>query len=275
MSRIEARFNSLAASGRKALIPYVTAGDPEPGVTVPLMHALVEAGADLLEVGVPFSDPMADGPVIQAACERALAHHVRLRDVLDMVREFRRQDSDTPVVLMGYLNPVEVMGYQAFAEAASQAGVDGLLTVDMPPEEAAALVAALQAVNIDPIFLLAPTSNESRIRRIAAAASGFLYYVSLKGVTGSARLDVNAVAARLELVRKCTDLPVGVGFGVSDADSAAAVARVADAVVVGSTLVRRIADLANAPAQIPAAVAEIVSAMRRAMDAPSLEKVAK
>ncbi|MEJ2685678.1 MAG: tryptophan synthase subunit alpha [Gammaproteobacteria bacterium] len=266
MSRIAARFAGLAGAGRKALIPYVTAGDPEPGVTVPLMHALVEAGADLLEIGVPFSDPMADGPVIQAACERALVHHVRLRDVLDMVREFRRQDGDTPVVLMGYLNPIEVMGYETFARAASDAGVDGLLTVDLPPEEADGLVNALRAAAIDPIFLLAPTSHEDRIRRVAAAASGFLYYVSLKGVTGSARLDVGAVEARLALIRQCTDLPIGVGFGVSDAESAAAVARVADAVVVGSALVRRIADLAQAPQQIPAAVAELVSAMRRAMD---------
>jgi tryptophan synthase alpha chain len=275
MSRIAARFAGVASAGRKALIPYVTAGDPEPGVTVPLMHALVEAGADLLEIGVPFSDPMADGPVIQAACERALAHHVRLRDVLDMVREFRQHDSDTPVVLMGYLNPVEVMGYETFARAAADAGVDGLLTVDLPPEEAEALVTALRSVAIDPIFLLAPTSHEDRIRRVSAAASGFLYYVSLKGVTGSARLDVSAVADRLDLIRRCTDLPIGVGFGVSDPDSAAAVARVADAVVVGSALVRRIADLVHSPQQIPAAVAELVSAMRRAMDAQAAATVAE
>jgi len=275
MSRIQARFAALAASGRKALIPYVTAGDPEPGVTVPLMHALVQAGADLLEIGVPFSDPMADGPVIQAACERALAHHVRLRDVLDMVREFRRQDAETPVVLMGYLNPIEVMGYEAFAGAASEAGVDGLLTVDLPPEEADVLVSTLRAVGLDPIFLLAPTSNEARIRRIAAAASGFLYYVSLKGVTGSAQLDVSAVAKRLQLVRACTDLPVGVGFGVSDPDSAAAVARVADAVVVGSALVRRVAELADAPGAIPAEVAAILAAMRQAMDGQRAQAVAE
>jgi len=275
MSRIAARFAGVASAGRKALIPYVTAGDPEPGVTVPLMHALVEAGADLLEIGVPFSDPMADGPVIQAACERALAHHVRLRDVLDMVSAFRQHDSDTPVVLMGYLNPVEVMGYETFARAAADAGVDGLLTVDLPPEEAEALVTALRSVAIDPIFLLAPTSHEDRIRRVSAAASGFLYYVSLKGVTGSARLDVSAVADRLDLIRRCTDLPIGVGFGVSDPDSAAAVARVADAVVVGSALVRRIADLVHSPQQIPAAVAELVSAMRRAMDAQAAATVAE
>lgn len=269
MSRIGARFAALAAGARKALVPYVTAGDPEPGVTVPLMHALVEAGADLLEIGVPFSDPMADGPVIQAACERALAHHVSLREVLGMVREFRGRDSDTPVVLMGYLNPIEVMGYGVFARAAAEAGVDGVLVVDLPPEEAAGLTDVLQETEIDPIFLLAPTSNETRIRRIAAAASGFLYYVSLKGVTGSARLDVAAVADKLELIRQYTDLPVGVGFGVSDAESAAAVAQVADAVVVGSALVRRIADLAEAPDQIPGAVAEIVAAMRQAMDVQS------
>ncbi|HKJ71246.1 MAG TPA: tryptophan synthase subunit alpha [Gammaproteobacteria bacterium] len=270
MSRIAARFQTLAGDHRKALIPFITAGDPEPGVTVPLMHALVEAGADLLELGVPFSDPMADGPVIQAACERALAHHVRLRDVLEMVRRFREQDPHTPVVLMGYLNPVEAMGYEAFAEAAAGAGVDGLLTVDLPPEEAQPLVSALRGHAIDPVFLLAPTSNDARIARIAAMASGFLYYVSLKGVTGGARVDVASVAAKLEEIRRHSTLPLGVGFGVRDAESAADVAAVADAVIVGSALVRRIAELADAPDRIAPAVAALVAEMRRAMDGAAL-----
>jgi len=266
MSRIAARFEALRQAGRKALIPYVTAGDPEPGVTVPLMHAMVEAGADIIELGVPFSDPMADGPVIQAACERALRHHVALHDVLDMVKAFREGDAETPVVLMGYLNPVEVMGYEAFARAAAEAGVDGVLTVDMPPEEADALVAALRGQGLDPIFLIAPTTTAERIRRIADHASGFLYYVSFKGVTGANRLDVDAVARKLEEVRAATSLPVGVGFGIRDAGSAAAVARVADAVVVGSALVSRIGDLANRPEAVAGAVTEVLAGMRAAMD---------
>ncbi len=190
MSRIEARFQKLRAQQRKALIPYVTAGDPRPEVTVPLLHALVQAGADIVEIGVPFSDPMADGPVIQAACERALVHHISLHDVLDMVREFRRRDDATPIVLMGYLNPIEVWGYQDFAAAAAVAGVDGVLTVDMPPEEGAGLAAALHDQGLDAIFLLAPTSSPSRIQTVCRAASGFVYYVSFKGVTGANRLDV-------------------------------------------------------------------------------------
>jgi tryptophan synthase alpha chain len=267
MSRIAGRFAELRAAGRKALIPFVTAGDPEPGVTVPLLHALVAAGADILELGVPFSDPMADGPVIQAACERALTHHTSLRRVLDMVREFRGRDTNTPVVLMGYLNPVEVMGYEAFAQAASAAGVDGILTVDLPPEEAHDLVQALRAASIDPIFLLSPTSSGPRMDRIAAVASGFIYYVSIKGVTGSDRLDVQAVAGKVTEIRGHTGLPVGVGFGIRDAASAAQVAAVADAVVVGSALVSRIPGLQATPEDIPAALAAVLAEMRAAMDA--------
>ena len=266
MSRIETRFGQLAGKRRTALIPFVTAGDPQPDVTVPLLHALVQAGADLIELGVPFSDPMADGPVIQAACERALAHHVSLHDVLDMVREFRRQDTATPVILMGYLNPVEVWGYAGFAAAAAEAGVDGVLTVDLPPEEAGSLTTALRERGIDAIFLLAPTSSAERMEKIAHSASGFVYYVSLKGVTGANRLDVGAVADKLLEVRKHTGLPIGVGFGIRDPESAAAVARVADAVVVGSALVSRIAALAEQPAAIPAALAETLSGMRAAID---------
>lgn len=267
MSRIAARFEALRRDGRKALIPYVTAGDPQPSVTVPLMHALVEAGADVLELGVPFSDPMADGPVIQAACERALKHHVSLHQVLDLVRSFRERDEETPVVLMGYLNPVEVMGYDAFAVAAQEAGVDGVLTVDLPPEESDELVTALKQRALDPIFLLAPTSDAARIQRISEHASGFVYYVSFKGVTGANRLDVDAVAAKLEEIRRYTDLPLGVGFGIRDPDSAARVAGVADAVVVGSALVSRIPDLLNEPEEIPARLSQVLGAMRAAMDA--------
>ncbi|MDX1595171.1 MAG: tryptophan synthase subunit alpha, partial [Gammaproteobacteria bacterium] len=240
MSRIEGRFDTLRAGGRKALIPFVTAGDPEPAATVPLLHALVEAGADLLELGVPFSDPMADGPVIQRASERALAHHVTLHGVLDMVAAFREKDADTPVILMGYLNPIEAFGYAAFAEAAGRAGVDGILTVDAPPEEAEELAGVLGEHGIDPIFLLAPTSDAERIARIGACARGFVYYVSVKGVTGAGGFDLDAIAAKLEKIRAATGLPLGVGFGISDAERAAAVARIADAVIVGSVLVRQI-----------------------------------
>ena len=267
MSRIAGRFAELRAAGRKALIPYVTAGDPEPGVTVPLMHALVAAGADIVELGVPFSDPMADGPVIQAACERALVHHTSLRRVLDMVREFRSRDADTPVVLMGYLNPIEVMGYEGFAQAAAEAGVDGVLTVDLPPEEAHDLVQALRAKTLDPIFLLSPTSSGARMDRIGAMASGFIYYVSIKGVTGSSQLDVAAVAAKLAEIRGHSDLPLGVGFGIRDAESAARVAAVADAVVVGSALVSRIPELVASPERIPESLAGVLAQMRAAMDA--------
>ncbi|MGF1546694.1 MAG: tryptophan synthase subunit alpha [Thiotrichales bacterium] len=267
MSRIAARFAALRAQGRKALIPYITAGDPHPDLTVDLLHTLVGAGADLLELGVPFSDPMADGPVIQAACERALQHHVSLRKVLEMVRVFRAADPDTPVVLMGYLNPIEVMGYRAFATAASEAGVDGVLIVDMPPEEGSDLVDELTRAALDPIFLAAPTTHADRLRVIAAAGKGFVYYVSLKGVTGAATLDVDAVAAKLAAMREWVDLPLGVGFGIRDAATAARVAKVADAVVVGSALVARIAAHASDPARIHAELAGLVRQMRDAMDA--------
>lgn len=266
MSRIQARFAELAATNKKALIPYIVAGDPQPGVTLPLMHALVEAGADLLEVGVPFSDPMADGPVIQAAHERALLHHVSLHQVLEMVTSFREQDAHTPVILMGYLNPIEVWGYADFAAAAATAGVDGILTVDMPPEEAGEFVRELNKQGLDAIFLLAPTSNDERIMSVVKMASGFIYYVSFKGVTGANRLDVGSVAEKLTLIRQYTDLPIGVGFGVSDAESAAAVAGVADAVIVGSRLVRTIEEHVTEPDSIPAAVAEIFGEMKAAVN---------
>lgn len=266
MSRIGQRFRELRESGRKALIPYVTAGDPEPSVTVPLLHAMVKAGADVIELGVPFSDPMADGPVIQAACERALVHHVSLQRVLSMVREFRDRDAITPVVLMGYLNPIEAMGYEAFADAACAAGVDGLLTVDLPPEEGGELVDLLRRHSIDPIFLLAPNSGAERLKRICDAADGFVYYVSLKGVTGASSLDIDTVAAKVREIRAATNLPVGVGFGIKDAVAAARIAAVADAVVIGSAIVSKIAAMTGTVAKIPAEVAAFLSGIRRAID---------
>jgi tryptophan synthase alpha chain len=266
MSRIQQRFVDLQSRHRKALIPYITAGDPQPDVTIPLMHALVTAGADLLEVGVPFSDPMADGPVIQAACERALKHHVTLHHVLDMVREFRQDDAETPVILMGYLNPIEVWGYTDFARAAADAGVDGVLTVDMPPEEAGGLATAMKAAGMDTIFLLAPTSDAARMQKVSESASGFIYYVSFKGVTGANRLDVSSVAAKLKELRQHTTLPIGVGFGIRDAETAGQVAAVADAVVVGSVLIKQLAGLTGQPEAIPAALATTVAELRAGID---------
>jgi tryptophan synthase alpha chain len=266
MSRISGYLEKLRSQGRKALIPFITAGDPQPSVTVPTMHALVEAGADIIELGVPFSDPMADGPVIQHASERALLHHVGMHDVLDMVSEFRKRNADTPVVLMGYLNPIEVMGYEAFAKAAAEAGVDGILTVDMPPEEAHDFTAALKAHGLDPIFLLAPTTGEARIGRICELASGFVYYVSVKGITGAGNLNIDEVAQRVQTIRSKTDLPVGVGFGIKDGDSAARVAAVADAVVVGSALVSRIEALQNDIDKIPQQAGTFITELRQAMD---------
>lgn len=266
MSRLEATFKALKQANRKALIPFVTAGDPQPSVTVGLMHDMVKAGANVLELGVPFSDPMAEGPVIQLACERALQHHVSLHDVLDMVKEFRQQDTETPVVLMGYLNPVEVMGYREFAGAAAAAGADGVILVDLPPEEGEELVNELKSRELDMIFLLAPTSTDERIKKICNLASGFVYYVSLKGVTGAANLDVDSVVQKVSQIRGHTDIPVGVGFGIRDADSAAKVAAVADAVVVGSAVVQRVADNVDDAAKISTEVCALLSSMREAMD---------
>ena len=266
MSRIQARFSALQAAGRKALIPYITAGDPAPAVTLPLMHDLVAAGADIIELGIPFSDPMADGPVIQLAMERALAHEVSLRQVLEMVAEFRQRDNDTPVVLMGYLNPVERMGYDEFAREAAEAGVDGVLTVDLPPEEAVDVVPLFKARGLDTIFLLAPTTPAERARSICQQASGYVYYVSLKGVTGSSALDVTDVANKLDMLRTVTDLPIGVGFGIRDGATAAAVGEVADGVVVGSVLVNQIAANADNPDAARKAISAIIAEMRGAMD---------
>jgi tryptophan synthase alpha chain len=266
MSRLQTCFDKLKKDGRKALIPYIAAGDPTPWVTVPMMHAMVDAGADVLELGVPFSDPAADGPVIQAACERALKHGVSLSKVLSMVTEFREKDKDTPVVLMGYLNPVETMGYEAFADAASKAGVDGLLTVDIPPEEAEEFAPIMRAKDIDPIFLMAPNSSAERMQKVAAKASGFVYYVSFKGITGANALDVDAVANKVADLREHIDLPIGVGFGIRDAASAAAVSKVADAVIVGSAIVGRIAEDAKNPDRALARVPQFLKELRTAMD---------
>ncbi|HEB87153.1 MAG TPA: tryptophan synthase subunit alpha [Gammaproteobacteria bacterium] len=266
MSRLAACFEELRMVGNKALVPYVTAGDPEPGVTVSLMHAMVAAGADIIELGVPFSDPMAEGPVIQRAMERALKHGVSLDDVLEMVHTFRQTDADTPVVLMGYLNPVEVKGYAEFAREAQAAGVDAVLLVDMPPEEADDLLSALYAHDLDMIFLVAPTTDAARIKAITAAGRGFIYYVSLKGVTGAGHLDVSGVTEQVAKIRAQTSLPIGVGFGIKDAESAASIARVADAVVVGSALVRKIEENTGSGDRINSAVAGLLAEMRTAMD---------
>lgn len=233
--RLKAVFERL--NGRAALIPYITTGDPSVNATVPLMHALVKSGADVVELGVPFSDPMADGSVIQRAAERAVARGVSLRKVLELVAQFRQTDKQTPVVLMGYANPIEAMGQAVFAKAAAEAGVDGVLTVDYPPEESADFIQQLLDHQVDPIFLLAPTSTDARIQRIADIACGYVYYVSLKGVTGSAALDVADVAKQLQRIRQFVTIPVGVGFGIRDAESARKIAEFADAVVIGSKLI--------------------------------------
>ena len=267
MSLIGATFQRLRGERRKALIPFVTAGDPVRAVTVPLMHALVAGGADAIELGVPFSDPMADGPTIQRSSERALLHNLSLADILADVAAFRRVNAHTPVVLMGYANPVEAMGIDRFADAAAASGVDGVLVVDYPPEEAQPLARALEARGVDIIFLVAPTTTDARMREIATAARGYIYYVSLKGVTGATHLDVAEVRSKLERLRKYTSVPIGVGFGIRDGAAARAMAEVADAVVIGSALVERIE---RADASSAAQVAQqFLSEIRAAMDARS------
>ena len=270
MSRIKACFARLQQEGRKALIPYITAGDPDIDTTLGLMHALVANGADILELGFPFSDPSSDGPVIQRAVERALAGKTTLKDTLAVVKRFRESNTETPVVLMGYLNPVEFMGYQVFTDRALEAGVDGVLIVDMPPEEAHDLHAILKASELDTIFLVAPTTTDARAEQICRESSGYVYYVSLKGVTGAANLDIDSVASNLARLRSHTGLPLGVGFGIRDADSAARIAHVADAVVVGSALVSRIAELERGQhydAKELQATTSLIADMRAAMDA--------
>lgn len=260
MSRIQHTFTQLAQ--RKALIPYITVGDPNSTTTLQLMHCMVENGADILELGVPFSDPMADGAIIQRAVERALANGVSLRDVLAIVAQFRQTNQHTPVVLMGYLNPIHKMGYAQFAQAAADAGVDGVLTVDSPIETIVPLQSELQARGVDCIFLVAPTTTEQRIAQIAQLASGFVYYVSLKGVTGSAQLDTQAVAEKLTLLRRHIHIPIGVGFGISDATSATQIAQVADAVIVGSKIVQTIE---NHPHHEITAVGQLVRELKNAI----------
>lgn len=264
MSRIATCFAQLKQQNKKALIPFFTAGDPAPAMTVPMMHAMVTAGADIIELGVPFSDPMADGPTIQRASERALANHVGLKDILGMVQQFRQDNQTTPVVLMGYANPIEAIGYEKFASQAQAAGVDGVLTVDYPPEECTAFLECLAKHDLDPIFLLAPTTVDARVAAVARAARGFVYYVSLKGVTGSANLDLEAVQDRLTELRRQIQLPIGVGFGIRDGAMAKAMSQFADAVVIGSRIVQ---EIENAPAEaVVGRVATLVKSFRTAMD---------
>jgi len=265
MSRIQGRFEALAKAKRKALIPYIMAGDPHPSLTVPLMHGLVEAGADIIEFGVPFSDPMADGPVVQRSGERALKHGVGLSKVLEMVTDFRKSDTATPVVLMGYANPIEAMGIEKFASAAKAAGIDGVIVVDYPPQECVEFSALMKRNDIDPIFLLAPTSTKKRIDEVARSGSGYLYYVSLRGVTGAANIDLSDVAAHIPQIRKATQLPIGVGFGIRDAESARRVAQTADAVVIGSRIIQEIEN--GRPEDAVARVKNFLKPIREALDA--------
>lgn len=262
MSRITTAFQKL--NGRKALIPYITAGDPNLETTLETMHEMAANGADIIELGIPFSDPMADGPVIQRAAERALANGVSLKNVLETVRRFRERDNDTPVVLMGYLNPIHKMGNAEFARAAAEAGVDGVLTVDNPVETISPLQQELQKHGLDAIFLVAPTTSEERMAEIGRLASGFVYYVSLKGVTGSAQLNTDEVAAKIAVLRRHISLPIGVGFGIPDAESARKIGAVADAVIVGSRIVKEIENNAGSEAK---AVGALVKSLKQAVEA--------
>ena len=264
MSRIQTVFSALKTNNKKALIPFITAGDPHPKHTVALLHAMVKNGADMIELGIPFSDPMADGPVIQRASERALVHKVGLRKVLELVKEFRTNDTKTPIILMGYANPIEAMGLENFTKSAKEAGVDGVLTVDYPPEECAEFITALKAQGIDSIFLLSPTTESARIDLIVKQATGFLYYVSLKGVTGSANLDVEQVRGRVKEIRAKTNLPIGVGFGVKDSATAKLVAEFADAVVVGSRMVQTVEQ--STEVNLIDNVSQLIQELRAAID---------
>jgi len=266
MYRLETCFTNLREQGKTALIPYIAAGDPTIDLTVPLMHSMVEAGANVLELGVPFSDPMADGPVIQRATERALQYDTNLHDVFEMVRTFRQNDNKTPIILMGYLNPIEVMGYERFIKEANSAGVDGVLTVDLPPEEAESFTALCVTEGLNPIYLIAPTTSSDRMKMIAKFASGFVYYVSIKGVTGAANLNFEEVSARVKTIRKHIKLPVGVGFGIKDAASASKVAESADAVVIGSAIINLIEHNLKTPAKVINKVSAFVAEVRHALD---------
>lgn len=266
MSRITSRFQALAEENRTALVAYIVAGDPSPDVTVPLMHAMVENGVDIIELGVPFTDPEADGPVIQEAAKRALLTGTTLTDCISMVREFRQQDDATPVVLMGYLNPIECMGYETFASRGADAGVDGIITVNVPPEEGELLDQYLTSAGIDPVYLLAPTTSEARAKYIFSRARGFAYYVSLKGTTGASTLDIDDVTQRLAVLRKHATLPIAVGFGIKNGDAARAVSAVADGVVVGAAVVSIMEANLSTPEKIPSEVGRFVATLRRAMD---------
>lgn len=267
MNRIATTMAALKAANKKALVPYIVAGDPDLETTLATMQAFVKAGADIIELGVPFSDPMAEGPVIQLGHERALENNVSLTDVLNLVARFRQTDQNTAVVLMGYANPLEAMGYETFADKASTAGVDGLLTVDMPPEESSELQALLAAKGIDIIYLIAPTTTSERMQKIAQVASGYLYYVSLKGVTGAGHLDVAEVNDKVAQIRALTDLPICVGFGIKDGSSARQISAGADGAVIGSVLVARMAELGKTDKEAVAQkTAELISEIRHAVD---------
>ena len=265
MSRIATTFAALKAHNTTGLVTFITAGDPHPDMTVALMHAMVAGGADVLELGVPFSDPMAEGPVIQRACERALKFNVGMRDVLEMVRTFRATDPSTPVVLMGYANPVERMGADSFIARCKDAGVDGAIVVDYPPEECAAFATEMRDNGLDLIFLLAPTSTTERVKQVAQYGGGFSYYVSLKGVTGAGTIDTADVARRVAAIREHVKLPIGVGFGIRDGVTARAVAEVADAVVIGSRIIQEIEN--SPPDQAVDAVRTFTATIRTALDA--------
>lgn len=264
MSRIAPTFSALKAQNKTGLVTFITAGDPGPELTVPLMHALVEGGANVLELGVPFSDPMAEGPVIQRACERALQFNIGLKDVFGFVRQFREKDQTTPVVLMGYANPIERIGQQEFIRCAKEAGADGAIVVDYPPEECADFATAMREADLDLIFLLAPTSTVERVKQVARHGGGFSYYVSLKGVTGSGAIDTEDVARRVNAIREHVKLPIGVGFGIRDGATAKAVAEVADAVVIGSRIIQEIE--ATPKDQAVDAVRAFTTSIRTALD---------
>ncbi|UJP05275.1 MAG: tryptophan synthase subunit alpha [Nitrosomonas sp.] len=264
VNRLSKVFAALSERNRKALIPFITAGDPNPNLTVPLMRQLVASGADIIELGVPFSDPMADGPTIQRSSERALKYHVSLNAVLDMVAEFRKDDDETPVVLMGYANPVEAMGYETFAAKAHLCGVDGILIVDYPPEESGSWVQCLGQHRIDAIFLLSPTTPQARIEQVAKLAKGYIYYVSLKGVTGASHLDLEDVRLMLKQLREHISIPIGVGFGIRDGTTAKAVAGLADAVVVGSRIIEEIEK--STDAELLDNVGKLLRTLRQAID---------
>ncbi len=264
MSRIQQTFDLLKKQNRKGLIPFITAGFPDPDMTVSLMHALVDGGADIIELGVPFSDPMADGPVIQHASEVALKKGMTLKKVLDIVGTFRTRDRTTPVVLMGYANPIERMGTEVFVDRAAEKGVDGVLVVDYPPEDGAGFAEALRAKNMDMIFLLAPTSTDERIGKVGKMAGGYIYYVSLKGVTGSGNLNVDEVISRIEKIRKYVTIPVGVGFGIRDAATARTLGATADAVVIGSRIIQELDN--TEPEKAVEAVRTFLAGIRKALD---------